>query len=163
MLNCHISLYAQSVKVYNIQLYLDKMEMMHMMQMYFHLGYHEIILLRNWHTTNSTQLIGAVIGIIILGCVYEALKGIRNDLFIKAAQARKLQQGKLSKCSSICSSVHLAQTALHGLQLLIGYILMLIFMTYNVYLCMAVVVGGTFGYWLFSADKSNSDNIECCF
>lgn len=32
MLNCHISLYAQSVKVYNIQLYLDKMDMMHMMQ-----------------------------------------------------------------------------------------------------------------------------------
>lgn len=64
--------------------------------------------------------------------------------------------------SKMFSSVHLAQTALHGLQLLIGYILMLIFMTYNVYLCAAVIIGATLGYWLFSADKSNSENTECC-
>lgn len=39
------------------------------------------------------------------------------------------------------------------LQITLGYLLMLIFMTYNVYICLAVVSGATLGFWLFSWRK----------
>ena len=45
---------------------------------------------------------------------------------------------------------HFIQTLLHVLQVVISYFLMLIFMTYNVYLCIAVALGAGAGYFLFA-------------
>ena len=48
------------------------------------------------------------------------------------------------------SCAHFVQTVLHILQVVMSYFLMLIFMTYNVYLCIAVALGAGTGYFLFS-------------
>jgi len=45
------------------------------------------------------------------------------------------------------SAVHVAQTGLHTVQFVVAYLLMLVFMTYNVWLCAAVTVGSGLGYW----------------
>lgn len=50
----------------------------------------------------------------------------------------------------MCSLAHLLQSILHVVQVVISYFLMLIFMTYNVYLCLAVALGAGTGYFLFS-------------
>ncbi|GBP55499.1 High affinity copper uptake protein 1 [Eumeta japonica] len=55
---------------------------------------------------------------------------------------------------SMTSRVHIWQTVLHGLQVLISYMLMLVFMTYNVWLCAAVVLGSATGYFLFGWRES---------
>ena len=47
------------------------------------------------------------------------------------------------------SCSHVVQTLLHALQFTVSYLLMLVFMTYNVWLCLGVVVGATLGYFLF--------------
>ncbi|PBC31852.1 High affinity copper uptake protein [Apis cerana cerana] len=60
------------------------------------------------------------------------------------------------------SKIHFLQTIIHIIQLVIGYCLMLIFMTYNIWLCIAVALGTGLGYWLFSWDKSNGDSDDCC-
>ena len=44
---------------------------------------------------------------------------------------------------------HAIQTILHMLQVTLSYFLMLIFMTFNGWLCIAVVLGAGFGYFLF--------------
>ena len=44
---------------------------------------------------------------------------------------------------------HFLQTFLHVVQVTVSYFLMLIFMTYNVWLCLAVVLGAGFGYFVF--------------
>ncbi|VDP08553.1 unnamed protein product [Soboliphyme baturini] len=49
---------------------------------------------------------------------------------------------------------HLLQTLLQMLQIVISYFLMLIFMTYNVWLCLAIVVGSGVGYFLFGFERS---------
>lgn len=49
---------------------------------------------------------------------------------------------------------HLLQTVLHIIQVVISYFLMLIFMTYNGYLCIAVAAGAGTGYFLFSWKKA---------
>jgi len=48
------------------------------------------------------------------------------------------------------SLAHGIQTLLHVIQVTVSYMLMLVFMTYNVWLCLAVVIGAGLGYFLFS-------------
>ena len=43
---------------------------------------------------------------------------------------------------------HLVQTGMHAVQMFASYCLMLIFMTFNVYLCLSVVLGFATGYFL---------------
>ncbi|XP_025112170.1 high affinity copper uptake protein 1-like isoform X1 [Pomacea canaliculata] len=65
--------------------------------------------------------------------------------------------------TAMFSSLHLAQTVLHGLQILISYCLMLLFMTYNAYLCLCVILGITFGYFLVGWNRSSTEDVnEAC-
>ena len=43
---------------------------------------------------------------------------------------------------------HVAQTAMHAMHLLFSYSLMLVAMTFNLYLILSVVLGVTTGYFL---------------
>lgn len=52
------------------------------------------------------------------------------------------------------STAHAWQTFLHGIQVLVSYMLMLVFMTYNTWLCAAVVLGSATGYFLFGWRES---------
>ncbi|CAC5419246.1 SLC31A1 [Mytilus coruscus] len=49
----------------------------------------------------------------------------------------------------IISTSHFIQTILHVVQVFISYCLMLAFMTYNVWLCVAVILGAGTGYFMF--------------
>ena len=46
--------------------------------------------------------------------------------------------------------MHWLQTLLHFIQLWLSLSLMLVFMTFNVYLCLAVTLGGAIGYYGFA-------------
>ncbi|XP_037835413.1 high affinity copper uptake protein 1 isoform X1 [Kryptolebias marmoratus] len=52
------------------------------------------------------------------------------------------------------SPSHFLQTGLHVIQVVVSYFLMLVFMTYNGYLCIAVALGAGMGYFLFSWRKA---------
>lgn len=52
------------------------------------------------------------------------------------------------------SIMHIYQTFLHLVQVTLSFLLMLIFMTYNVWLCLGVVIGAAIGYFLFGWKKS---------
>ena len=51
--------------------------------------------------------------------------------------------------SRMLTCSHLVQTLLHIFQVIISYCLMLVFMTYNVWLCAAVALGAGMGYFVF--------------
>ena len=53
---------------------------MDMMKMYFHGGYHEVILFDFWRISTLGGLIGSMIGCFILGILYEGLKFLREFL-----------------------------------------------------------------------------------
>lgn len=55
---------------------------------------------------------------------------------------------------TIFSWMHFYQSALHLIQVTLSLMLMLIFMTYNTWLCLAVVFGAMVGYFLFGWKKS---------
>lgn len=147
-----------------------------MMAMYFHLGYNETILFKWWKISTIGGLIGSMIGIFVLATLYEGLKYGREALFRRALAKAQYSANIENKNSnslnadnkaiqymeqiimpppmSMMSVEHVIQTFLHMIQFVISYFLMLIFMTYNVWLCLACMLGAGTGYFLFGWQKS---------
>ncbi|CAK9830593.1 High affinity copper uptake protein 1 [Anthophora retusa] len=129
--------------------------------MSFHIGEHELILFNEWRIANTQGLLWSMVGIILLTSIYEGIKSYRDHLYIHTKYIQKTK-GVRSRWSLLFSKIHILQTVLNVVQLIIGYCLMLIFMTYNIWLCIAVALGAVLGYWLFAWEKFSGDNIECC-
>lgn len=144
--------------------------------MMFHFGFEETILFEFWKTTSPATLIASCLGIIILSALYEGLKYFREYLFWKSynnnVQYRAVEIPAANKNvvrdeqvvtmvgevitkqpMSMFSQMHALQTLLHVIQLSISYLLMLIFMTFNVWLCISVVFGAALGYFMFGWKK----------
>lgn len=135
------------------------------MSMSFHTGYIETILFSGWKTTTVGGMVGSCIGVFFIAILYEALKYYREYLFKQSfasvtyssvggnssSEAAKLHRS-ISK--RILSPGHFAQTGLHVLQVTISYFLMLVFMTYNVWLCISVVIGAGVGFFVFGWKKT---------
>ncbi|XP_058801143.1 high affinity copper uptake protein 1-like [Phymastichus coffea] len=128
--------------------------------MSFHFGFGETILFDGWKTTDLNGIIGSMVGIAIMGMIYEALKNYRE--YLNVTSALHNVHGSQSRVERMFSAVHIVQTALQAVQVVLGYFLMFIFMTYNVYLCIAVLVGSVLGYFLFAWKSSRCDISECC-
>ncbi|XP_014219692.1 high affinity copper uptake protein 1-like [Copidosoma floridanum] len=126
--------------------------------MSFHFGFREVILFDKWRTTDLTGILWSMIGIIVMGVIYEALKNYREYLNFRTS----VQKMTAPRRKRMFSSVHVFQTVLQGCQAVLGYFLMFIFMTYNVYLCIGVVVGSMLGYFLFGWKYARCDVNECC-
>ncbi|XP_012219508.1 high affinity copper uptake protein 1 [Linepithema humile] len=148
----------------------------HGMSMTFHAGYCEAVLFENWKISTIGGLVGSMIGIIIMAALYEGLKYYREYLFWKTYNSLQYRSvtvpteknvvaednrvvhmvGEVihKQPPTMLSWMHVFQTFLHIVQIVLSYFLMLIFMTYNVWLCCAVVLGAAIGYFLFGWKKS---------
>ncbi|XP_047426199.1 high affinity copper uptake protein 1 isoform X1 [Mugil cephalus] len=130
------------------------------------------------------EMVGACIGVFLLAILYEGLKIGREVLLrrsqvnvrynsmplpgtdgtvlmethktvgygLKGAEPPHLST--LSPRQRMLSPAHFMQTLLHIIQVVISYFLMLVFMTYNGFLCIAVAAGAGMGYFLFSWRKA---------
>lgn len=158
--------------------------MHHMMSMAFHFGYNETVLFSWWKIDSVLGLLGSMFAIFIMAVFYEGLKYYREYLFWKtynlleyrpvtgpqgnnteAQQRRAVPTSSASPVQyvgevihkqppTMLSLNHLYQTLLHAIQVTVSFMLMLIFMTYNVWLCIPVVLGAAVGYFLFCWKKS---------
>lgn len=146
------------------------------MSMTFHTGYCELVLFENWKISSIGGLIGSMIGIAIMAALYEGLKYYREYLFWKTYNALQYRSVTVPSEKNVVAEdnrvvhmvgevihkqpptmmswMHVFQTFLHIIQIVLSYFLMLIFMTYNVWLCCAVVLGAAIGYFLFGWKKS---------
>ncbi|XP_052901005.1 high affinity copper uptake protein 1 [Anopheles moucheti] len=142
----------------------DDMEMSCPMQMSFHGGSCEVILFPSWATTEAGAFVGATIGFFLLAFAYEGLKYGRELLHVSDASKRgTVANDKRTLRQALLSRMHLVQTLLHLLQVSVSYILMLIVMTYNCWLCLAVVLGAMCGYYVFGWVRNSSvDPTEHC-
>ncbi|XP_058826292.1 high affinity copper uptake protein 1-like [Topomyia yanbarensis] len=140
----------------------DDMEMLCPMQMSFHGGSCEVILFPAWATTETGQFVGAWFGFFLLALLYEGLKFYREIL--RAKQLKAAVSGETRNMRyHLTSKLHLLQTVLHLIQVSVSYILMLIVMTFNLWLCLAVVSGAAIGYYFFGwFRQSTLDPNECC-
>uniref|UniRef100_A0A1B6I9I9 Copper transport protein n=1 Tax=Homalodisca liturata TaxID=320908 RepID=A0A1B6I9I9_9HEMI len=143
---------------------MDHSSMMHMMT--FHFGYNETILFEFWKISSVGGLIGSMFGIFFMAALYEGLKYYREYLFWKTYNSLQYRSVDVPTNKNtapeensvvqptMLSANHAFQTLLHIIQIVVSYFLMLIFMTYNVWLCVAVALGAATGYFLFGWKKS---------
>lgn len=150
----------------------------HQMAMFFHGGVSEVILFDTWRINTVGGLIGSMIICFLLAILFEGLKCGREYIYSKnytnseplnATDTSNIEEkqpeveGKRKRSiqawikrveTNMISKVHFLQTFLHGVQLLLAYFLMLIFMTYNTWLCASIIVGGMVGYFMFGWRKT---------
>merc|ERR1712241_294803 len=139
----------------------------HMMKMYFHGGYEEVILFDFWRINTLGGLIGSMVVCFVLGIVYEFIKSYREYWMRGAFQTVRYNQVEESRNKSqieqgsvkfietnMWSMAHFVLTLLHLVQITLAYFLMLIVMTYNSWLCGAVILGSTLGYFLVGWRKT---------
>ncbi|XP_051906831.1 high affinity copper uptake protein 1 [Hippocampus zosterae] len=138
------------------------------MAMTFYFGYEKVELLFSGLLINSPgEMVGACLGVFLLAVLYEGLKMGREALLrrsqvnvryncmpLPGADGTILMETHKTVGQRMLSPSHFLQTLLHIIQVVVSYLLMLVFMTYNAYLCMAVAAGAGAGYFLFSWRKA---------
>ncbi|XP_032088479.1 high affinity copper uptake protein 1 [Thamnophis elegans] len=139
-----------------------------MMDMTFHFSYQNVPLLFSGLVINTPgEMVGAFVAIFFLAMFYEGLKIGRESLLRKSQVSIRynsmplpgpngtvLMETHKTVGQQMLSVPHLFQTILHIIQVVVSYFLMLIFMTYNAYLCIAVAAGAGAGYFFFSWKKA---------
>ncbi|XP_055989293.1 high affinity copper uptake protein 1-like [Sorex fumeus] len=127
------------------------------MPMTFYFGYKNVELLFSGLLINSVVAMAlAVVAVFLLALGYEGLKRAREGLRAQCSPFPRPDgaRPKETPRPQLLSVAYLLQTVMHVLQVVLSYLLMLIAMTYNAYLGLAVVVGAGAGYWLFGGKKA---------
>jgi hypothetical protein len=108
-----------------------------------------------WTLNTAGKFVAAMIGVIILAILTEAISKFRHNLskqakilIVSKAEARKFR---------------LTQTGLHGIHALTGYSLMLAAMTFALEFMACVIFGLVIGYAIFGGDTySHVTTNPCC-
>lgn len=119
-----------------------------------HYNYCEVILFKQWIAETLAAFISSSIGLFFIAILFEAIRYFRDYLDKKETltnkNRKKAGQPLKSVREYLLSVNHIVQSFLHALQISIGYWFMLIFMQFNFWLCLAIVLGAVFGYYLFA-------------
>ncbi|XP_074599683.1 high affinity copper uptake protein 1-like isoform X1 [Brevipalpus obovatus] len=151
-----------------------QMDHMDMMKMYFHFDLGDILLFKNWKLESTGSMVIACVIFFLIAFFYEGLKSYREFLYRRYMRQRSYQvsvitprDGCPERCSGdpnnfpsttvpeaiitcrMWSMPHISQSLLHVLQVTTSYVLMLGFMTFNVWICLAIVLGAGHGYFAF--------------
>jgi len=102
------------------------------------------LLFANWTLDTRTKFIAAMIFVTLIGIITEGVPVMR---------AKFLKRIKVTKMNVRSKSIKLLLSSLHGLQILLGYILMLAAMTYSIELLLSTVLGLILGYLIFEKEK----------
>ncbi|KZT39068.1 Ctr copper transporter [Sistotremastrum suecicum HHB10207 ss-3] len=125
------------------------------------------IIFREWHISSNGLFALSFFGILGLAIVYEGLRLLQTSIEVSTAQKEVATEGtSLGRLPDIGESNPLIQgrprrhspslffrllrSVLYGISVFLAFFLMLVFMTYNAYLILAVVLGATTGHFIFS-------------
>ncbi|XP_046558539.1 high affinity copper uptake protein 1-like isoform X1 [Haliotis rubra] len=107
--------------------------------MTFHARNDDFILFREWQLSPGKVTFFVCLTLVVVAVLYQVIKMVRARL------GRKCRNTNCKRY--MLSKRHVIQTALYLVQFLIGYVLMLVVMTYNVWIMVATVVGIGLGYF----------------
>uniref|UniRef100_A0A914XFA9 Copper transport protein n=1 Tax=Plectus sambesii TaxID=2011161 RepID=A0A914XFA9_9BILA len=137
---------------------------MSMMSMWFHFSHSDVILFDFWHPKSVIALLGSCVLIFCIAVAYEGLKWFRLHLQSRLFVVNRERPPTYAATTPIAytkpfrlntfSLPHLIQTLLFVVQIILSYGLMLVFMTYNVWLALSVILGAGVGYFIFGAQMT---------
>ncbi|KAJ6446189.1 Ctr copper transporter [Purpureocillium lavendulum] len=117
------------------------------------------IVFRQWHIRSTASLVVSLIAVVLLAMGYEALRSLSRayeaSLAKRIAALPRQHQGEAGRRG------HMVKAVLYGLQNFYAFMLMLVFMTYNGWVMIAVSLGAFFGYLLFGQTTSATKDNAC--
>ncbi|KAL3121815.1 hypothetical protein niasHT_002043 [Heterodera trifolii] len=134
-----------------------------MMWMFFHTQIKDTVLFKWWKVETVGSLLITCLVMYFGAICFEAIKWLRLMLEQKSRQPKSANSAGLNMtdqnktvpminrryAESLLSRVHLLQSVLFTVQLLLSYLLMLCFMTFSVWIGIAICAGAATGFWLF--------------
>ncbi|KAK6104131.1 Ctr copper transporter family protein [Brugia pahangi] len=142
----------------------------HMHAMSFHFGSNETLLFSFWTINSSTGLIIACILTVLMCFIMESIRWFRGirppynvDLHTEQSSVANI------KFAPRITTAMCTDSILHAVQLTLSYVLMLLFMTFNIWICTATVLGEVFARLIFAIAsgenqrmKGNRTDVGCC-
>lgn len=111
----------------------------------------------SWTLDTVSKFVTAMIVVVLLGIITEWIARLRHD--VSKHHRRMVVVGRRRRVSD---RLWYLQTALHGMNALCAYILMLATMTYSLELLCCVISGLVIGYWIFGGDSYTHAGSPCC-
>jgi len=144
------------------------------MHMSFWFGYNNIqMIFDKWIINDIPNLIGSCSGLFMMGIIYEFIKtwrDVKTDQMMKSYDRREsfedsqsgldqpidrtdsdqaLLDTQLEQQKSVfINQTHILLSFSYFIQQFLGVCLMLLFMTFNMYICLAITFGQAMGYYL---------------
>ncbi|KIV89841.1 hypothetical protein, variant 1 [Exophiala mesophila] len=122
------------------------------------------IVFRQWHVTGTFSLIVSLFAIVLLAAGYEAIREVSR----RYEQSHEARMSAFSSGSSRRDSKATAERkgviikgALYAVQVFYSFFIMLLFMTYNGWVMLAVAVGAFVGYITFGRNLSSAKSVAC--
>ncbi|CAE6449846.1 unnamed protein product [Rhizoctonia solani] len=128
------------------------------------------IVFKSWHISSNGTFLLSFVAIVLLCVAYEWLRRAQTILDVRIA--RSIAKGKTSTfgqdsptedaplhprvfkqraVATLSPGARASRAALYGASVFLSFFLMLVFMTYNAYLILAVVLGASIGHYVFGA------------
>uniref|UniRef100_A0A0K0FLQ2 Copper transport protein n=1 Tax=Strongyloides venezuelensis TaxID=75913 RepID=A0A0K0FLQ2_STRVS len=126
---------------------------------WFHSEINDTVLFKNWHITTVNDMVIACVIFICVGILLEALKWVRWHLDLIYGEKLENYNHKTFYLQ-IIDRINILKTLLLILQMIISYILMLVFMTFSIWLCLSITIGISVGYFVFGNRIFNSPENE---
>lgn len=128
------------------------------------------ILFQQWRITSTQDVTGSFVAVLALAVLYECVTGLHVHLRThlshqerdRTLTRKKSDFKNVNFCRSYVS-IQFSKTSLFVAELSFAYFLMLIAMTYNTWLFVAVVIGRGLGYYLVTpliGSYIDSDDID---
>lgn len=117
----------------------------HAHQAFFNIGMNATVLFENWVLDTTGSIFLACLCTFVLAIGYQGTKWFRQYLHVHYRYHGKIH--------SIKSKEHMIQTVLYITEFLVSYVLMLIVMTYNVWVFIVTILGIALGYFLLAWHK----------
>jgi len=117
------------------------------------------IVFRQWRVDSTFSLFLSLAAIVALGAGYEALReGIRQ---YEAWTSKRVDTAPRQTKAEVTRRAHVIKSVLYGFQNFYAFMIMLIFMTYNGWVMIAVSVGAGLGYLLFGGRTTATKDTAC--
>ncbi|KEZ44435.1 hypothetical protein SAPIO_CDS3437 [Scedosporium apiospermum] len=117
------------------------------------------IVFRQWHIRSTFDLVLSLIAVVAIGAGYEAIRAFSRKY--ELAVTKRVELAPRQNQPEINRRAHIIKAVLYGIQNFYAFMLMLIFMTYNGWVMIAVSVGAFVGYLLFGNTTSSTKDTAC--
>merc|ERR1712000_62159 len=119
------------------------------------------IVFRQWHIHSTASLVFSLLAVVLLGIGYEALRTLSRRYDTAASKHINALPTPGQNQAQANYHTHLVKAVLYTLQSFYVSMLMLVFMTYNGWVMIAVSVGAFFGCLLFGHTTAATKDNAC--